>query len=327
MSKRLGAVLGVSCSLIVLSSVWFLKPDNDMVRVAMIEAAAGTLSGLLFLLMRRHVADASRWWLVYPLVIMATLLAVESTSEVAGVVYSGFITIAFIYVGLTQKRGVSLVIIPPAICVWYLCQTTSPTATAVRTPIVVAIWVLTAELLASRTGRAQVQMGRLHDEAHTDHLTGLGNRRGLDVALAALMPGDMVVLVDLDHFKEVNDSLGHEAGDRVIREFATSLRSVLRASDLAFRYGGEELVVVTKGGDGTAAGADALLGRLQAAWAREERPSYSAGVSIHAMRSASETFARADAALYRAKDEGRNCWRMEKDRGRLGEGAVLLSSA
>jgi diguanylate cyclase (GGDEF)-like protein len=146
---------------------------------------------------------------------------------------------------------------------------------------------------------------RLADDASLDALTGLANRRMLGRALGRMRPGDTVIMLDLDHFKAVNDTLGHHEGDVVLRAFGHTIARCLRATDRAGRYGGEEFVVLLPG----AAGANEFLGRLRAAWL-EVRPhpiSFSAGFaevrgeSVDALESA-------DQAMYRAKASGRDRW-------------------
>jgi diguanylate cyclase (GGDEF)-like protein len=85
--------------------------------------------------------------------------------------------------------------------------------------------------------------------ARTDALTGIGNRLALQEQLASRQPGEAVavLLFDLDHFKQVNDTLGHRAGDELLREIATRLSAVTRPDDLAIRLGGDEFIVVIGG--------------------------------------------------------------------------------
>jgi two-component system cell cycle response regulator len=123
-----------------------------------------------------------------------------------------------------------------------------------------------------------------------------------------------VMMLDLDHFKEVNDSFGHQAGDRVLRQVAATLQDTLRVEDIVGRYGGEEFLVVTRGiGDeGAHVLAERLRARieaLQTTW--EERPvriTVSVGVAerTDAHKTCQQLVADADAALYRAKSAGRN---------------------
>ncbi|MDJ0870073.1 MAG: GGDEF domain-containing protein [Myxococcota bacterium] len=145
----------------------------------------------------------------------------------------------------------------------------------------------------------------LHDETRHDALTGLGNRRKAAARLEALEPGDALVVLDLDHFKRVNDTLGHAGGDDVLRELSRFLARSLRDGDEAYRMGGEEFLVVLR-----QAGPDARIAgeRLCEGW-RHEDPvtTFSAGIAVHASgQEPADTLERADAALYEAKRAGRD---------------------
>jgi diguanylate cyclase (GGDEF)-like protein len=146
---------------------------------------------------------------------------------------------------------------------------------------------------------------RLAESASTDLLTGLPNRRMLDRALGRLSADETVILLDLDHFKWINDNFGHAAGDQVLRVFGRVLRGAVRERDTAGRFGGEEfLIVLTSPG-----GADAVLRRLRAEWLTE-RPfpvTFSAGIAASA-GDPDETLSLADQALYAAKRAGRDQW-------------------
>lgn len=156
--------------------------------------------------------------------------------------------------------------------------------------------------------------------AQSDPLTGISNRRHvlqqLDQRLSRLrQQGRAVTLVmlDLDHFKAVNDTLGHDAGDAVIRDFARLLQKNCRRDDGCGRMGGEEFILVLS--DVGEAQALAMLDRLQA-MVRQSRPlaahpersySFSAGMAMaRAEESAAQLCKRADLALYQAKAEGRD---------------------
>ena len=146
---------------------------------------------------------------------------------------------------------------------------------------------------------------RLAESASTDLLTALPNRRSLDRALGQLSAGDTVILLDLDHFKQVNDNFGHAAGDEVLREFGRVLLGTVRDRDIVGRFGGEEFLIVLA----PPGGADALLRRLRAQWltARSFPVTFSAGIAASA-GDPDETVSRADEALYRAKEAGRDRW-------------------
>ncbi len=186
------------------------------------------------------------------------------------------------------------------------------------------------EELVARVNAA-VRVKRLQDQLHsinrvlehqamTDALTGLANRRHgffeLDRLISAAERHDRslcVLMADLDHFKTLNDTYGHDSGDSCLREAARRLGEAVRTSDLPIRWGGEEFVVLMP--DASQAHAAEVAERIRAAVAD---PPFSAGEdTIHvtmsvgwAMRIPGENgpdlVARADAALYEAKRRGRN---------------------
>jgi diguanylate cyclase (GGDEF)-like protein len=151
-------------------------------------------------------------------------------------------------------------------------------------------------------------------QASTDGLTGLINRRTLETKLRTLARQRTpyaLVLADLDRFKKLNDTFGHEAGDRSLRVFAQAMRRVLRETDLVARWGGEEFVIAMPETD--AANAATVCERIRDLLARSHHgghPPFTAsfGVSDSSM---GETLQRliqlADAALYMSKDAGRDC--------------------
>ncbi|MGH9293521.1 MAG: GGDEF domain-containing protein, partial [Acidimicrobiales bacterium] len=289
LAVRLGVGIVVASAAIVVSTIWLMSNGGDVRRVALIEVGTAALA-LLFGFVRPR-AERSLWLLSFPALIVASLLADSAASSRTGITYGSLFTLVFIYTGLSLRRGTSSLIAPVVGAAWYFCQTTSTPITIIRLPIAVAIWVVIGELLASRTVSLESQIGQLTDAAHTDALTGLANRRGLDAALAALECGDAVVLLDLDHFKQINDERGHAAGDAVIREFAVALRQSLRATDIACRYGGEELVAIVKGGNVSTAAA--VLWRLRARWRSAEHPTFSAGVCVHKTGTSAQTLTQA----------------------------------
>jgi diguanylate cyclase (GGDEF)-like protein len=162
---------------------------------------------------------------------------------------------------------------------------------------------------------------RLEHASNNDSLTGLPNRRYMAgrledaAAQAARMPGNSftVMLADIDHFKAVNDSRGHAAGDRVLQAVARALELTLREYDLCARWGGEEFLLLFPScdPDNAAAVADRLR-RSVAQTARTadgiEAPTVSIGFTMHRPgENIDTTLLRADEALYKAKAAGRNC--------------------
>jgi two-component system, cell cycle response regulator len=178
--------------------------------------------------------------------------------------------------------------------------------------------------------KAALRVKRLHDalldanrrlarQALTDDLTGLANRRHggrqleREVALC-VRHGRLLALVrvDVDHFKAINDSHGHQAGDEVLVEVARRLSEAVRGGDELARWGGDEFVAILPGTD--KAGALRAAERLRAAVAaapvqaagRELPVTVSVGWAHWAGDTPDDLLARADRALYRAKDDGRD---------------------
>lgn len=167
-----------------------------------------------------------------------------------------------------------------------------------------------AELLGQEGGRMVERLRdtqRLTREARTDPLTQLANRRTFTRALETVQPGDAIVIVDLDHFKLVNDTFGHEVGDETLRELAEAMRRVARQVDTVARYGGEEFALVLA--DADREGALAMVERLRTMWhASDPRVTFSAGIAVHRDGDLVEwTLRAADGALYEAKSLGRDC--------------------
>jgi diguanylate cyclase (GGDEF)-like protein len=188
------------------------------------------------------------------------------------------------------------------------------------------IWLLVLlTALAAWTAQSQLRLlvvllGARRDATH-DALTGLANRRRVDARLAfeeARMQrhaGPLsVLMLDLDHFKRVNDEYGHAAGDAVLAAAARALADELRAVDLGARFGGEEFLAVlpdTPLDDGMRV-AERVRRRIAALRVAHGAATITVTVSIgvaqmHAGESVGELLARVDAALYRAKRDGRNC--------------------
>ena len=145
-------------------------------------------------------------------------------------------------------------------------------------------------------------------EAEVDLLTGLLTRRAWMRRISSAREGDGVAMIDLDHFKLVNDTAGHAAGDLVLRAVGVLLREHFRGDDAVCRYGGDELACLTPG-----MSAQALVARLddvRAAWIRTrprvgQQVGLSVGVAAIGRDEPSAAVRSADRALYRAKAAGR----------------------
>ncbi len=173
--------------------------------------------------------------------------------------------------------------------------------------------------LADREAELARLNERLKEDSRRDPLTGMRNRRALADELPGLEAGHQargdslaIALCDVDCFKAYNDELGHLAGDQALRAIAATIRGSLRGKDMAYRFGGEELLIVLP--DTTAEEALAAVERVRAAVQAAALP-HPAGIGGVLTVSIGVTaghgdygslLARADAALYSAKHEGRN---------------------
>jgi diguanylate cyclase (GGDEF)-like protein len=162
------------------------------------------------------------------------------------------------------------------------------------------------------------------NSAHKDPLTGIGNRAAMnsaihrEIELASRHNRSLgIILVDVDHFKSINDTYGHAAGDYCLQSLVKCAEKSVRISDLLFRYGGEEFVIVLPETD--EAGVLRLAKRIRRRVERLEttyqnqliRMTISLGITTLRDSDDDKTlFARTDAALYKAKQEGRNCIRI-----------------
>jgi diguanylate cyclase (GGDEF)-like protein len=155
--------------------------------------------------------------------------------------------------------------------------------------------------------------------AATDSLTGLPNRRSVDDTLLRMLAQAgrsftplSAILLDLDHFKQINDTYGHDKGDEVLAAFATRLREVLRASDFAGRSGGEEFVLLLPDTDRTGAVRlaekvrEVMRGLSVAGLERDITASFGVACFPDDAVDAASLLRRADRALYAAKRNGRN---------------------
>ncbi len=188
--------------------------------------------------------------------------------------------------------------------------------------LILLVW----RMVSGLHGRVVAAESRIRVMALTDELTGLANRRQAgelllqEVARSARYGRPVsLILFDIDHFKKVNDTYGHEAGDAVLRSVARTAAGALRKTDLGGRWGGEEFLAILPETD--AAGARVLAERLRAALdglrtpyaGRELHVTVSSGISTWAPAAPSTAaveidvlLRQADEALYRAKDAGRN---------------------
>jgi len=254
--------------------------------------------------------------LVYFPFCLALLMVTAIYGTFASEIYGVWYVVAFVWVGLHHPSRTSIALALPAAVAYVvpLAVATDPSANAVRSVgIAIPAAVLIGEILSAtntslrRARAAQDQAtGLLAVAAVTDDLTGLGNRRHVNTLLDSLAVEDALLLLDLDHFKHLNDRLGHLAGDDVLAALGRYLQAATRDGDAVARYGGEEFLIVLR--QSGARQAHLAADRLLQGW-RATGPvvTFSIGIAVHHVGASPwVTLAHADEALYRAKTEGRD---------------------
>lgn len=254
-----------------------------------------------------------------PVVLPALAMADIATNNALGFLpqatYGTWFVLIFVWMGIWSPAWAIAALAPVSVVAYLLplFVGSAPSSGVVDSVVlVIPAAILAGETVAHFTKRLrdaarerEVLLSDVGRQAITDELTGLGNRRLGDLLLASLVAGDALALLDLDHFKEINDTYGHPEGDRFLRIFGAFLNTSSRERDAVARMGGEEFMFVARG-----AGVDgeAIVARLLESWrASSPLTTFSAGVAIHKARSTpATTYAAADRALYQAKQEGRN---------------------
>lgn len=169
----------------------------------------------------------------------------------------------------------------------------------------------------------EIQNKEFAEIARTDQLTGLRNRLGIRDALYENMKiwkesraPFSLILMDIDHFKQVNDRFGHEAGDNILKAVATLLTKSTRRTDCLARWGGEEFVMICRDTnvEGARAVAEHLREKLEQANIHPKfKITASFGVASLTKADVNDLFKRADQVLYEAKSHGRNCVRVNTE--------------
>jgi diguanylate cyclase (GGDEF)-like protein len=208
---------------------------------------------------------------------------------------------------------------------WYLFveQTDKKATKNIATTLMINLCIcllITSIILSITNQRISSYQKKIERLAATDSLTGLYNRQTLQIILSEALKDTnrrgsilSVIIFDIDHFKQVNDTYGHRAGDFVLKEVAQVTGSTVRNSDILFRWGGEEFLIVLKdcGAENALKMAEkirlAILKAIISANGRDISVTVSLGVSQYVPgESSDELIERADRAMYAAKNKGRN---------------------
>jgi diguanylate cyclase (GGDEF)-like protein len=282
---------------LIPASLWFVAADRLIQRVARPELVVFSawvggelmIAGALALEGGHRTAGLS--WLAIPVITLSARFSIRGVAAGVAIAASLMLAVAFGMEASIVLANPELVIAPLAVLF---------SISALSTPLM----------------RSDIQH---RSDAVVDQLTGMLNRNALanrarELAQQAAITGEPVgvIVADVDHFKSINDTLGHSAGDVVLKEVAYVLRRELRAFDLAYRLGGEEFLILVPGSD--AESTQMLAERLREAIANEVFPAgvaatMSFGVAASERGSPFQyatVFSLADAALYQAKRSGRD---------------------
>lgn len=326
-------------SLLYALSLFAFYQQGFVSRLTFIGAAAFVLGCALFfhavfklgLHLRFHEPSLMLPQLIVALMTMLGVAYLERSTQIALV---PFILIAFSF-GIFRLSTAALISLALACLVAYLGIILSRSeaqgyATDFRTDLLQ--WVVLAltlpgmiilgkqlQTLRQVLRATRYQLEQYEEKSIRDELTGLYNRRQLQTELSqAKAQAEMtgvpfsICLVDIDHFKQINDSKGHLAGDKILRDFSRAARATIRESDIFGRYGGDEFLQILPDTDVKGAVMHAERLRINAHFLDfqilpQKHISLSIGVAQYREgEKITDLIARADAALYRAKQQGRN---------------------
>jgi diguanylate cyclase (GGDEF)-like protein len=277
--------------------------------VFFVGAAVGCVAPLVVTLVprRRRVLF---WSAAFAEIPALTLMQAYSGGAASG--YSVLVIMAMVWFGLaaTDLELLGGMVVLAACCMLPMVLIGAPAfpVTWGHAALVTLVGVTVAGSLRAVTRELGTLAQRFAQEAVVDDLTGLLNRRGWrytaprELARAA-RSGNPITLVtlDLDNFKELNDELGHEQGDRALRDLAERIRATLRAGDVVARLGGDEFVALLT--NSTLTGSVAAIDRLREATPPQEN--FSSGIAVWDRKEdLAELLRRSDLALYAAKDAG-----------------------
>ena len=272
-----GVALAMLCLVIARWAVAWLYADAA-------DAMVGVVTGLLYA----------------PLLVAVTTLIWDRVSPYIGV-STGLIMGVIAFMGSAREAlsGVHLNdwrIAPLILCVYGLFSW------------LLRIWVQERDALRQTTERAE----RLRKAANTDTLTGIANRRVAERTLGVFAAGQRryaVMMIDIDHFKSVNDQHGHDTGDRILQCIAEALQGRMRVQDTVARWGGEEFLVIVESvtRDEAASIAESLRALVEQGTAAILKTTISIGVAHSDVgQGVDHILKRADEGLYAAKNSGRN---------------------
>lgn len=322
--------VAVMCAVLVLVGAWLSGPLS----ARLLYLTELGLLPVLYLLYKQRAEEANSWFLwMLTLAVSGLLMLNNAVFEPAVMCYP----VLLVYAALFGRPGMYfrllafmlffVIALCSAILLGYLPQTTP----AMTWPsIAIAVLVLlasgfTVRMLASgyrkllqslhaENDRVKASEQRLSELAELDSLTGLLNRHGATQHFSAcLIESRALLFIDLDHFKPINDALGHATGDAVLRHLAEQLHQQLQPQEWACRFGGDEFVLVLQHDADLIGRIEQLLSVCQqeiliGAYPLKLSASIGVALAPEHGNDFTELCRKADMAMYRAKADGRNTW-------------------
>lgn len=225
------------CAVVLVASSFFPLNAESRKSVVVILIVTAALNLTVPALPGRRLKGAVL--LCFPVLLVASQLALTLIAPGSeAVAYTGFFTLMFVFIGLTQARGVGALFTFVAGPAWALIERPWTAQIGVKLVLTLAVWLLVSEVLAARTEGPRNRTKRLVAPVNTDVLTGLGSRLYLSdrderIVMQPDSPRSTLLFVDLDGFKVINDTYGHSAGDELLVAVARRIEAVLRPADVA----------------------------------------------------------------------------------------------
>jgi len=321
-AKMIHVLLMVMTAYFVILSVLnvFLFGNFNIAALDMV-GMTGTAALLVYF---RHTANlaVTSWAVVLILTAIMMMFISITRGESYSIIWITLLPpVSFFLLGRQAGTWVCAAVFTYVVAYFYLQPpTTQPVAPRLRSALNIAEVLLAHWFLFRFYERSRADAyAELQHLSETDKLTGLFNRRHLDILLTREF--DMhkrteaplsMILCDIDHFKRINDKYGHLTGDSILQEIGSTLRATMRRTDICGRWGGEEFLIICPAT--SLEGAIVIIGKLQDALnhrylTNDIKVTLSYGVAASVSdKDAEHQLRRADDALYEAKRRGRDCY-------------------
>jgi diguanylate cyclase (GGDEF)-like protein len=317
----LGAGLVAIFSCVLAATSWTVHTGYEAGASVKVVAGASLVASVGLYFATRYTQSAAHL-LVFPLTLVAALVGLGLSTHGLATNYTGFLALAFVYIGLTQDPVAVPIFGVAAAPAWLICQDSTNTATFIKLATAVTTWLLIGWVLAFRAARDRAIARDLVDRANTDLLTQLPSRLALSNQISRQIdaPGRRVaslLVLDLDGFKSVNDTYGRASGDELLIAIAERLKMTFRADDVCARLGGGKFAVLLRDvsvRDAATAAADLLVVTAEPFTLSAHRVAVTASIGIavvgaspHGQRTDGQSVVHnAELAMYEAKARGRN---------------------